>query len=107
GGGGARAARARIGGLVRGAGGLAFPSRRRHTLARAIDRALREGCLREAAELEVLLAGPDRRLELEAFVAGLTVGETHFFRHQPQLDALRAHVIPELIRMRLADRRLR
>jgi len=104
---GDQAARERIRGLVREASGLEFPASRRHSLDRAIDRALREGCLREAAELEVLLAGPDRRLELEAFVAGLTVGETHFFRHQPQLDALRAHVIPELIRMRLADRRLR
>jgi chemotaxis protein methyltransferase CheR len=102
-----RAARERIRVLVREASGLEFPTSRRHSLDRAIDRALREARLPDAAALEARLAGPERRLELEAFVAGLTVGETHFFRHQPQLDALRHHVLPELIRIRLPERRLR
>src|SRR2546423_4075039 len=102
-----RAARERIRVLVREASGLEFPTSRRHSLDRAIDRALREARLPDAAALESRLAGPERRLELEAFVAGLTVGETHFFRHQPQLDALRHHVLPELIRIRMPERRLR
>src|SRR5262249_44046280 len=42
-----------------------------------------------------------------ALVAGLTVGETHFFRNEPQFAALESHVLPELIARHALDRRLR
>src|SRR4051794_3720217 len=35
---------------------------------------------------------------LEAIAAQLTVPETHFFRVAPQIAALRAHVLPTIIR---------
>jgi chemotaxis protein methyltransferase CheR len=43
----------------------------------------------------------------EAIVARLTIGETYFFRNMPQFDALRQHIIPELLRRREATRGLR
>src|SRR5256885_10010021 len=89
-----RAARERIRVLVREASGLEFPTSRRHSLDRAIDRALREARLPDAAALESRLAGPERRLELQALVAGPTLGAAHLFRHQPHPDALRHHRPP-------------
>lgn len=45
--------------------------------------------------------------EQEALIRELTIGETHFFRFQEQFDALREHVVPELIRANAAARQLR
>ena len=45
--------------------------------------------------------------EFDALVVELTIGETYFFRHQEQFDALRARVIPDLIHRNRDQRRLR
>jgi chemotaxis protein methyltransferase CheR len=44
---------------------------------------------------------------LQVLVAGLTVGETHFFRIVPQIAALRELVLPDLIRQHAPERKLR
>ena len=41
-----------------------------------------------------LLGGPERQRLLDE----VTVQETHFFRNPPQVQALRAVVLPELVR---------
>ena len=43
----------------------------------------------------------------DAMAAALTVGETYFFRHAEQLDALRTVVLPRWVKRHPAPRRLR
>jgi chemotaxis protein methyltransferase CheR len=43
---------------------------------------------------------------LERLAAGLTIGETHFFRVAPQIEALRRHVLPEVIGRKATAKRL-
>src|SRR5947209_14473976 len=44
---------------------------------------------------ECLTIKPTRQTELIALLNEITIGETCFFRNQPQLDALRQIVIPK------------
>jgi chemotaxis protein methyltransferase CheR len=44
---------------------------------------------------------------LEILAARLTIGETHFFRVGPQIEALRRVVLPDLLGRRAGERRLR
>jgi chemotaxis protein methyltransferase CheR len=46
---------------------------------------------------ERLTIRPERQAELVALLNEITIGETCFFRNQPQLDALRQIVIPKVI----------
>ena len=56
---------------------------------------LKANTLREY--LECLTVKPIRRKELIALLNEITIGETCFFRNQPQLDALRQIVVPKII----------
>jgi chemotaxis protein methyltransferase CheR len=47
--------------------------------------------------LECLTVRPTRQAELVALLNEITIGETCFFRNQPQLDALRQIVIPKIL----------
>jgi len=59
--------------------------------------------------LDALTIKADRERELQLLLNEITVGETSFFRNQPQLDALRKFILPELLREkeRLGYQRLR
>jgi len=46
---------------------------------------------------ECLTVKPNRQAELVALLNEITIGETCFFRNQPQLDALRQVVIPRIL----------
>jgi chemotaxis protein methyltransferase CheR len=45
--------------------------------------------------------------EMDALVAELTIGETYFFRHKEQFDALRELILPDVIARNQDTRRLR
>lgn len=45
--------------------------------------------------------------EMESLVAELTIGETYFFRHREQFDALRDTILPDVIARNQAFKRLR
>lgn len=59
--------------------------------------------------LDCLTVKPIRQTELVALLNEITIGETCFFRNQPQLDALRTIVIPKIVeaKSKLPLRRLR
>jgi chemotaxis protein methyltransferase CheR len=59
--------------------------------------------------LDCLTVKPIRQTELVALLNEITIGETCFFRNQPQLDALRTIVIPKILeaKAKLPIRRLR
>ena len=58
---------------------------------------------------ECLTTKPNRQAELVSLLNEITIGETCFFRNQPQLDAVRDLVIPKIIeaKSKLPIRRLR
>jgi chemotaxis protein methyltransferase CheR len=67
---------------------------------------LADGCVRRMKQLGVrtprdywdqLTAQPDRDGELRHLLNEITIGETCMFRSQPQLDALRKVILPELV----------
>jgi chemotaxis protein methyltransferase CheR len=97
--------------LVRLRSGLDIPDRRRADVERLVARTIAEAGLPDVAAMYRSLA--TRRADrgeapaLDAFVAGLTIGETHFFRNRPQFQALERRVLPELIERRRPARRLR
>ncbi len=81
-------------------------------------RLLQDRCGRRMKELKVqtlreysecLIIRPTRQAELIALLNEITIGETSFFRNQPQLDALRRIVIPKILEAKsnLPLRRLR
>ena len=93
--------------LVRDASGMELPEFRRAELGRAIVRTLERTGLTGPAALYQHLRAPDARVDLEAFVAELTIGETYFFRHHAQFAALEEKILPEIIERRSGERRLR
>lgn len=81
-------------------------------------RLLQERCARRMKELQVatvreyigcLMRGAAAHAELIALLNEITIGETHFFRNIPQLQALRRIILPNILRMKSnsAQRRLR
>lgn len=86
--------------------GLAFDESRRESLAYSLSERLRATGLGSVAEYLDLVQAPGSP-ERQALLDEVTVQETHFFRNPPQVRALRAHVLPELLRAAGSTRRLR
>jgi chemotaxis protein methyltransferase CheR len=88
--------------------GLAYYADRDADLAAVIDRRLEErGFETCASYLGLLLDEQAGHSERDALISQLTVGETYFFRHQEQFDALRDSVLPEIIAKNESSRHLR
>ena len=98
---------ARLRMLLAKVAGLVFDESRRESLAYSVAERLRATGVASVAEyLEMVSqAGSPERQEL---LDEVTIQETHFFRNPPQVRALRAHVLPELLRAAAGgERRLR
>lgn len=81
--------------LLAGFAGLVFDESRRDSVAYSVAERLRETGAAGVASYLALLGDPrERQLLLDE----VTIQETHFFRNPPQMRALRAHVLPELLR---------
>jgi chemotaxis protein methyltransferase CheR len=85
--------------------GLSYPERKRGDLAHGLRMALGATRHQNLVELyaDAIADGPG----WEVILAHLTIGETYFFRNSAQIDALRAHILPELIARRSAQQTLR
>jgi chemotaxis protein methyltransferase CheR len=96
---------ARFRDLVRERSGLDYPERKRADLAHGLRMALANSRFGDLTALyaDAAAGGPG----WEIVLAQLTIGETYFFRNTPQFDALRQHILPELIQRRQATRHLR
>ncbi|MGB8650947.1 MAG: protein-glutamate O-methyltransferase CheR [Mycobacteriales bacterium] len=92
-------------GLLARAAGLVFDDSRRQSMSYSVAERLRETGARDVATYLSMLDDPRERQRL---LDEVTIQETHFFRNPPQVRALRAHVLPELLRHAEANgRRLR
>ncbi len=88
--------------------GLDFPEQRWRDLQRGIAAAAAEfGIADSEACARWLLSADLERKHIEILASHLTIGETYFFREPGSLDALRDHVLPELLRRRAGERELR
>jgi chemotaxis protein methyltransferase CheR len=86
--------------------GLRLSPQQARRLPQAIDIALREsGETNPERLLEQLRAGHSQGL-MDSLAAGLTIGETHFLRVKPQIEALQNLVIPSLAAVKARGRRL-
>jgi chemotaxis protein methyltransferase CheR len=100
----------RIRDLVYQVAGIFHPDNKLRLLLDRCGRRMKElktSSLREY--FECLTIRPMRQAELVALLNEITIGETCFFRNQPQLDALRQIVIPKVLeaKSKLPLRRLR
>ncbi|OAN53711.1 chemotaxis protein [Paramagnetospirillum marisnigri] len=85
--------------------GMAFYRDKNQDLAQILAARMMETASTScAAYLERLRDGQH---EMDALVAELTIGETYFFRHKEQFDALRDIILPEVIERNRPLRRLR
>jgi chemotaxis protein methyltransferase CheR len=85
--------------------GLHYYSDKNDDLARRVHRRMSAlGGLDCAAYLRLLRDAPAERGEL---IAGITIGETYFFRHREHFDAIRDVVLPNLARRNATARQMR
>ncbi|MBI5870554.1 MAG: tetratricopeptide repeat protein [Actinobacteria bacterium] len=89
--------------LINQTSGIFFDRGKRDLLRLGLsDRADEIGVDTLSDYYERLTSVPEREVELRRLLDHLSVQETQFFRNQPQFDALRKYVIPEIVR-RKAD----
>jgi chemotaxis protein methyltransferase CheR len=93
--------------LIQRSSGMELSEVRRSDLERAVRATVERTARSGPAELYTHLSAHDSTVDLEAFIAELTIGETYFFRHRAQFEALERHILPELIARRAGERRLR
>jgi chemotaxis protein methyltransferase CheR len=98
---------AAVASLLHDAAGLSFDDSRRDSLAFSVADRMTATQMPDVASYLALLAGPDGGSERQALLDEVTIPETHFFRNPPQVRALRKHVLPELLRLGAAGKRLR
>jgi chemotaxis protein methyltransferase CheR len=98
---------ARFRDLIQRTSGIELGEVRRADLERAVLRTVERTALSGPAELYTHLSTDGHTVDLETFVAELTIGETYFFRHRAQFEVLERHILPELIARRADERRLR
>ena len=98
----------RLKSFVINATGMVFYADKDEDLVRIIDKRMKatdaEGC---ATYLQLISKENKSRNELDELVGELTIGETYFFRHIEQFDALRNVILPHIIKKNSDTRRIR
>ena len=100
----------RIRDLIYQVAGIFHPDNKLRLLLDRCSRRMKELQARSLREyFECLTTRPTRQAELVSLLNEITIGETCFFRNQPQLEALRQIVLPKIIeaKAKLPFRRLR
>ena len=94
--------------LIRERTGLFSGDNWRDAFSRGVpDAAGRAKCNNLAEYYHLLRAAPTETGVWDELISAVTVGETYFFRDPNHFNALRHHILPELIRRRRDVRRLR
>jgi chemotaxis protein methyltransferase CheR len=88
--------------------GLRFSQKRRPELERGVKQAFAASTCPDLDKYYHLLQDPESSaIHAERLINALTVSETHFFRDAGQFEALRQHVLPQIIKRRRPLRSLR
>jgi chemotaxis protein methyltransferase CheR len=84
--------------LIYSEAGIFYPDNKLHTLEERCTNRMKEiGTLSIQGYYDALTKSPERQFELVKLLNKVTVGETFFFRNQPQLDAFRKIVLPKIV----------
>ena len=85
--------------LIYKVSGIYQPEEKLYLLANACTRRIKLVNVDSSrAYWNLLMASPNRDPEMRALLNEVTIGETCFFRSQPQLEALRKIILPELVK---------
>lgn len=87
--------------------GLRIASHQASQVDEVVMQMLPTSSFTQPADLYAAMAAGLKPHLLEVLATSLTIGETHFFRVTPQIEALRQLILPDLIARHRADRRLR
>src|SRR5262245_40189026 len=87
--------------------GLDYYSDKDNDLASRISRRMAAQRISTCAQYLRLISGEGNEPELDALISELTIGETYFFRHREQFDAIRDIAIPEIMRRNRATKKIR
>jgi chemotaxis protein methyltransferase CheR len=88
--------------------GMVFYADKDEDLARILDARMREVGDKSCASYLLRLREPESGTkELDDLISELTIGETYFFRHSEQFDALRQTILPDIIARNHTTKRLR
>jgi chemotaxis protein methyltransferase CheR len=91
----------RIRDMIYQSAGIFHPDNKLRLLQDRCGRRMKELGIQTLREYhECLTIRPSRQAELVALLNEITIGETSFFRNQPQLDALRRIVIPKILEVK-------
>ncbi len=83
--------------------GIYFQDNKKYFLESRLQRRMNYLGLKTFEEyFDLLRFGQNSNAEKKYFFEAITINETFFFRNQPQLDALAAHILPEVINSKLA-----
>ncbi len=91
--------------LLRERCGLAYPANKRADLAQGLRLTSQESGIADLDQLYAELAGGSSIWD--TLITHLTIGETYFFRNQPQFMALRRSILPDLMSRREMSQQLR
>jgi len=88
--------------------GMVFFADKDDDLVRIFDKRFKDTKTDNCSSYLELLSHPEAgKKEQDELIGELTIGETYFFRHSEQFDALRQTVLPEIIKKNTNTRRLR
>lgn len=88
--------------------GMYFSESRQSELALGVKQAFAASTCANLDDYYTLLLDPKAgAMEMDRLINAVTVGETHFFRNQPQFNALYHHILPEIIARQRPLRALR
>jgi chemotaxis protein methyltransferase CheR len=91
----------RIRDLIYSEAGIFYPDTKLHILEERCTARMKEiGVVGLSVYCDKLTSVSSRRSELTELLNRITVGETSFFRNQPQLDAIRKIVLPKIVQAR-------
>jgi chemotaxis protein methyltransferase CheR len=100
----------RIRDLIYQTAGIFQPDHKLRLLEERVGRRMKEvGAASLRDYYDCLTLKPMRQAELLSLLNEITIGETYFFRNQPQVDALRRIVLPKVVeaKAKLGQRKLR
>lgn len=93
----------RIRDLIYQEAGIFHPDTKLRLLEDRCTRRMREIGVATIRDYQDCLSGAARKTELVALLNEITIGETCFFRNQPQLDAFRKIVLPKICEAKAGD----
>lgn len=94
--------------LIQERTGLRIGENRREVFARALRESAKQSDCKDLGHFRVILqAASTDSAPWDDLIKRLTIGETHFFRHPEQIEALRRHILPDLVARRWTERTLR